>query len=622
MKKTININLGSQPFIIDEQAYEILHRYFEALRQKFTNENEQKEILSDIESRVAEVLSQRLGKTRAVVEEEDVVYIITLLGKPEDIAGETDSPTGPDTKTSTTFSTAYAGPAEKKFFRDPDNKKVGGVISGLCHYFGWGDPTWIRIVTLVLLVVSIFTSIPFFYPISIIYLILLIVVPEASSSAEKLQMRGQPVTIQNIEKEVRDAMTTAGTSVNNLIKNNSIRNNVSSTAGSLARAFAKIILVFVIMFCVLFMLFLIGVFFGFSILSSASLTEITQMVVSSRYIIMLFNIGILLTFGIPLVAIMYVSIKYLTNSNAKNPILKWTLWGGWFVGIIMLSISSWHVFKSFAATDTNIQKIQLLNPTGGTLKVQLADTMGNVLSIRNGDDEEFSSLVHIGGMTRTDYGFAFSDVKLEIAVSPDSNFYIEKVSFSRGATFADATKNIQQLHYKFSQTDSVLNLDDKFELPKEGKWRDQKVKLRVYVPEGKRITFGKNINQIETSVKGNNDFYDGMFPGKTLQVDNGKIICLNCKTKIITDEDLDIPEPPDAPDAPDTPDTTGHHAHVNINNGNTHEDLKNVSVNINQNGVSVSGKNNKDEDVKVKIDKQGIKVVTTDTNGNTKVIKK
>jgi hypothetical protein len=91
MKKTININLGGQPFIIDEQAYDILHRYFEALKQKFTNENEQKEILSDIEARVGEVFAERLGKTRAVVNEEDVVYIISLMGKPEDVAGETES---------------------------------------------------------------------------------------------------------------------------------------------------------------------------------------------------------------------------------------------------------------------------------------------------------------------------------------------------------------------------------------------------------------------------------------------------------------------------------------------------------------------------------------------------
>jgi hypothetical protein len=62
------------------------------------------------------------------------------------------------------------------------------------------------------------------------------------------------------------------------------------------------------------------------------------------------------------------------------------------------------------------------------------------------------------------------------------------------------------IKYRFSRTDSILNLDDKFELPKDGKWRGQRVKIRVYVPEGKNVTFADNVDQIETSVR--NDYFD------------------------------------------------------------------------------------------------------------------
>jgi phage shock protein PspC (stress-responsive transcriptional regulator) len=548
MKKTININLGGQPFIIDEQAYDILHRYFEALRQKFTNESEQKEILSDIEARVAEIFTQRLGKTRAVVNDEDVVYVISLMGKPEDIAGEPETAApGQEAKGTTSFSTAYSGAVEKKFFRDPDNKKVGGIISGLAYYFGWGDPTWIRIALVAVVVLSMFAHLGLGFPITIIYFILLIVVPQANTSAEKLQMRGQPVNIQNIEKEVRDAMTTAGSSINSFVKDGDTKGSAANAAKTVFTVLAKFFLVFVIMICALWMLVLGGLFFGFSILSSASLTDLTNLLVSSRYTIMSFNIGLVLTIGIPLVFIMYYSIRFLTNSQAKNPGLKRVLLIGWFVGIILLGYSSWSVFKYFTAADTNIQKVQLWSPKGGTLRVQLADTMGNVLTLKNKDGEDFSSIVHISGMTRTDYGFAFNDIKMEIAVSPDTNFYVEKVAFSRGANFADAGKNIQMIHYKYSQTDTTLNLDDKFELPKEGKWRGQKLKIRIYVPEGKDITFADNIDQIEATVKGNDYFDDGFLSGKTLEVQNGKIKCIDCKEKVISDDDSDAPEPPEAP---------------------------------------------------------------------------
>ena len=238
MKKTININLGGQPFIIDEVAYEVLHRYFEALKLKFTVEAEQKEILSDIEARVGEVFTQRLGKTRAVVSEEDVDYVISLMGRPEDIAGETDTAAPGQQAKSTNSSTTYTGPVEKKFFRDPDNKKVGGVISGLCHYFGWSDPTWIRVAVIVL---SLFSGFSLGFPIAVIYLILLIVVPEATTSAEKLQMRGEPVTIQNIEKEVRDAMTTAGHSINSIVKDNTLWGRILEVFLSVAKVIARVV---------------------------------------------------------------------------------------------------------------------------------------------------------------------------------------------------------------------------------------------------------------------------------------------------------------------------------------------------------------------------------------------
>jgi phage shock protein PspC (stress-responsive transcriptional regulator) len=610
MKKTININLGGQPFIIDEQAYDVLHHYFEALRQKFTNEEERKEILADIEARVAEVFDQRMGKTRNVVNEEDVVYIISLMGRPEDIAGEPEPAAG---QGAFAASAPYAGRIEKKLFRDPDNKKVGGVISGLCQYFGWGDPTWIRIALVAVILVSMFANLGIGFPIAVIYFIMLIVIPMANTSSEKLQMRGQPVTIQNIEKEVRDAMTTAGSSINSMMKDSNPHSRITDALLMITRGLAKIILVFVILLCAVLMLVLATSFFGLSVLSSSSLSELTHLVVSSRHTIMLFNIGLVLAIGIPLVSVMYDSIRYLTNSQAKNPILKRVMWGIWFIGIIMLSITSWNVFKNFAATDTTSQKVQLLTPRGGTLHVQLADTLGHALEIRNSDDEQFSSFVHISGLARTAYGFSFSDLKLEIAVSPDSNFYVERVSFSRGATIADAGRNIQMMRYKFSQTDTTLNLDDKFELPKDGKWRGQKIKIRIYVPEGMRISFADNIDQVETSVKGNDYFDDGFLANKVLDVENGKVKCLGCKEKTI-DESAGADEEPDS--------AATHKEHVNIHVNGSKDSLTDVSVNVNQTGLSVSGKNKMNEQVKIKVNEQGVRVITLDSNGNKIVSKK
>ncbi len=603
MKKTININLGGQPFIIDEPAFDILHHYFESLKQKFANENEQKEIIADIESRVAELFTQRLGKTRAVVSEEDVVYVTTLMGRPEDIAGESDTTSPGTEKKATTVAGPISGKVERKLFRDPDNKKVAGVISGLCHYFGWGDPTWIRIALVGLLVISMFLKIGLGIPVAVIYLILLIVVPEATTSAEKLQMRGEPVTIQNIEKEVREAMNTAGSSMNTLLRDDKVRSGVTTVA----RGFSKVILVFVLLFCVFSMIALGMICLGLSIFSTASLSDLTNLFVSSRHMITMFNIGLFLAVGVPLVSIMYDSIRYLTDSTAQNPVLKRVLWAAWFIGILLLGFSSWSILKDFAASDTVQDKVQLANPSGGTLRVQLADTLGHFISVDKDNEEDGASFTMIGGMSTTEYGYSFSDVKLEVVPSPDSNYYVERVAFSKGANFADASKNIKMIKYRFSQSDSLLNLDSRFEIPKDGKWRNQHIKIRIYVPEGKRLTFAPNVDEMEVNVKSEDYTDDGEVSGKVLQVEQGKLKCVNCKERMISDEEGDVPEPPDAPDAPDD--------HFKMSAGKDSDDLKDVTVSINEKGMEVRGRNAKNQNVHVEINEHKMSVSKTDSSG-------
>ena len=610
MKKTININLGGQPFIIDEVAYEILHRYFEALKLKFTVEAEQKEILSDIEARVGEVFTQRLGRTRAVVSEEDVDYVISLMGRPEDIAGETDTAAPGQQAKSTTSSTTYTGPVEKKFFRDPDNKKVGGVISGLCHYFGWSDPTWIRVAVVVL---SLFSGFSLGFPIAVIYLILLIVVPEATTSAEKLQMRGEPVTIQNIEKEVRDAMTTAGNSINSMVNDTNIWSRILNVFLVIIKVVARVISVILLLACAAVMLCLLLSMFGYAVISGTTLSELAHLMVSNESLLILLYITVILFIFLPLTAIMYDVIRFLARSKAQNPTFKralWILWGATWVSLFIIVPL---MVKSFNSAETQNVKVSVAAISTGTLHVQLTDATGRVLPTGKGheDDDDLSDLMHVSP-ARTKDGFAFNDIKLEITVSPDSNFHIEKIYFSRGANSADALKNIDGIKYTIAQNDTLLNLDNKFEIPSHGKWRAQSVKIRIFVPEGHSISLAQNIDDLNISVKNKDREYDDdILAGKTLTVQDGKVTCDECKE---TDED-DSDEKPGK-----------HHTIINIDKHQVHvtkdgqtENLKDVSVRVNQNGVVVTGQNEKDEKVKIKVNDQGVKVIRVDTNGNAKV---
>jgi hypothetical protein len=621
MKKTININLAGQAFIIDEVAYDSLHGYFEALKAKFSIEGERREIIADIEARVAELLAQRLDKTKIVVSEEDVAYATALLGRPEDIAGETTETTSGKAQEdpSTKAESIYMGSASRKLFRDTDDKKVGGVISGLAHYFGWGDPTWIRIGVLGILLVSMFAHLGVGFPLVVVYFILLIVIPKAQTSAEKLQMRGRPVTIHNIEREVRDAMNTATSSVHTLVKDDSIVQKLLNIALMVLKAIGKIALIGLLFFCSILLLLVISSFFGLSFLSSSSLTDFTHLLVASRYMIMGFNVGVLLVGAVPVIAIMYYALLALTGNRSNNKMMGRVFGSLFLVGLLLLGAITFSVAKNFANGDTNVQKVQLMSPPNGTLYVQLADTLGQNLNLRNDaqDDNNWGTNFNFNGISKTDYGFAFSDLKLELVVSPDSNYYVEKVINGRGSSTANANSNIQNIRYKFSQTDTTLNLDDRFEIPRGAKWRAQKIKLRVYIPEGKQVTFSQNIEQLDAMVKGNDYFDEESIAGHTFVVEKSSIKCTDCSVAKTGNNDNEDGTDEDSDPSKATANSTSNNG-VTIHTGNTQEHLKDVTVKINQSGVAVTGKTDQNQKVKVRVNENGLTVDKTDSAGDKK----
>ena len=134
MKKTFNINLGGIVFHIDEDAYELLDKYLSNLRIHFSKEEGAEEIVHDMELRISELFSERLNERKQVVTLTDVEEIIAQMGKPEEFSEDTTQDTNEYIK-------EEKGP--KRLFRDPDNKVIGGVCSGLADYFDI-DTTLVR----------------------------------------------------------------------------------------------------------------------------------------------------------------------------------------------------------------------------------------------------------------------------------------------------------------------------------------------------------------------------------------------------------------------------------------------------------------------------------------------
>lgn len=187
MNKTISINLGGLVFHIDEEAYEVLNSYIIAVEKQFENDSDKEDIISDIELRLAELFSERIDRHHDLITIEIVNQVIEIMGEPDEFADEEAGSGGQETN--------YRQTTSKRMYRDPDNRVLGGVCSGIGAYFHM-DPLVFRILFIVF-------SLAFFSGI-VIYLLLWIVIPEARTTAQKLEMRGEPITIENIKKAVKD----------------------------------------------------------------------------------------------------------------------------------------------------------------------------------------------------------------------------------------------------------------------------------------------------------------------------------------------------------------------------------------------------------------------------------
>ena len=196
MNKIVNINLGGFPFTVDEDAYASLKSYLSTLESHFGKSQGYEEIMFDIEARLAELLQDN-AQPSSIVSKKNLEDSIKIMGTPEDFGAimddfdETPAASYIDSESKT--KKIKKG---RRLFRDPDDKVISGVCSGVTNYLGFSDPLWVRLIALLLI---------FGGGISIlVYIVLMIIVPEATSSADKLAMKGEPINVDTIAKTVKD----------------------------------------------------------------------------------------------------------------------------------------------------------------------------------------------------------------------------------------------------------------------------------------------------------------------------------------------------------------------------------------------------------------------------------
>lgn len=524
MNKTVTINLSGIVFHIDENAFEILKRYLENLKMHFTGVQGREEIISDIESRMAEMFTEKVGVSKNVIMMADVQEVIDLMGKPEQVAGEEEPMRG------STTDRDFHETVKKRFFRNPDDKMLGGVCSGISAYFDI-DPMWIR---LVVALAVIFAGTGLW-----IYIILWIIIPEAKTAGEKLQMRGEAVNVENIKKSVQEEMEQLkkrGQAFASEITSEETRGRVrhaSGRAGSFIIEVFKAIIKFIaaifgIIITVMSVAVLLGltiaIFSGIGVMNFAIPHAIVQMVITNRQIWWLV-VGGLLAIGIPFTLLLLNGLKILFKVKLNLRMIGAVMAGLWLVGlgiciIVGINIASEYndqsstsqtaILSSIHSNKVLIRADRHWATTGDEHHFQFGD-LDNLIIANNKGDSVICPVV-----------------KLNVEPSLNDSVYLITNINSHGNSYEEAHRLASQIFYHYSVNDSIITLPNYFVMNTSQKYRGQNVKVTLRIPQGKSVVFDKSLQWMLDDVQNVSNTWDGDMLGHEWKMTSGGLECINC----------------------------------------------------------------------------------------------
>ena len=541
MNKTVNINLAGTFFHIDEDAFQKLQRYLEAIKRSFTDSQGRNEIIADIETRIAELFNERVENDKQVVSIKEVEEVITIMGQPEDYMVDEEIFEDEPKRTYASSRTS----STRKLYRDTENAYIGGVSSGLSHYFDI-DPLWIRIAWVVLFF-GFGTGI-------LVYILLWILMPAAETTSEKLAMSGKPVNITNIEEKVKEGFSNVKESLDGVadrisnVDYDGVGNKVKLKSRSFFGALGNII-----MFCfTIFAKFMgiILIIIGATTLIALIVSLLSVGVVdlfhfdgidmanvfySSNLPIWVVSLLVLFAVGIPFFYIFILGLKILVNNlKSLGRTANFTLFALWLASIVTLAIFAAKEVAEFSREGEFSETIELNIKANDTLYVEM---LNNEKYASNNNRRNDFDIVFNENDVKQIYS---SDVRFSVRSTSDSIAYMKVVKNARGRTYQEARDRAQSIDYNFNQNNGRLTLDNYFLTDAENKFRDQDVKITLYMPEGSVIYSDESTRNFR-SWRYTSDIISHGKENHYLKIRYNDVDCLDCDeddaTIEIKDED-------------------------------------------------------------------------------------
>jgi len=436
---------------------------------------------------------------------------------------------------------SLATSARKRLYRNPDDRVIAGVASGIAAYFH--IEVWIpRLIFALPLIVGIFTSVfrniwwhffnwgghiffdGFGGSLVVAYIVLWIVIPEATTASEKLEMRGEKIDLESIKNTVKSDLETfkgrakeMGTEMGESFKNmgqqmgTQIRQNVqtfSAEASGAARRHGTGIghaigVLFKAFFLCIAGLIAFGLIMGLVglALSGGGLLDLKSYVLDGFWEDILAWASFILVLVIPVIALLTWLIRRITGMRSKRHYLGYVFATLWIIGLISFVILAGMVINNFRARAHSEEQFALVQPSTGNLVVKARQMVHR--DYYDQEDWWFGNEWR-RGWRRNDFFYTLNadsiqlnTVQIKVLRSDDSAYHVRILRGSLGGSSNSALDRARQISFPVTQTDSVLQLPAGFTINREQKFRNQQVIVVVYIPVGKKILLDNSVGRYD-----------------------------------------------------------------------------------------------------------------------------
>ena len=481
MKKTVSVNIKGINFLIEEDAYELLQDYMDRLTQTLKNEDGSKDIIEDVELRIAEICSSKLSDSKTVIELVDIESILANLGDPEDYVDEEEA-SRTEEKTTETRS-------EKRLFRDTENATIAGICAGIANFFHI-DVVIVRAIFVVFLLFA-----GFGFP---LYIILWIIIPRAKTSIDRLRMKGRPITVETVREEVENVAENIKTGSKNLARKLRQEDTYKHSASRGVRIIASLIgfgmMGIGVLFLILFLVFGIAGLEFIPVHSDQgflAFADFGALVLSNDGDFSLFKIGsFLLGSGVILFLLLLGSMLVF---NLKNIWAKLSLLG------IFLTVVTGGIICAVVGLRTGQDFFigSEIERTVGHIQTEELVIIPQLEQLNSSSDYKIKSNGGFGLMTVDEDDITLHGIHINYVPSSDSLFHVSQTLSARSHSKKNGIERCENIAHSIELNGNRLYVDTDYSFPKEDKLRNQEIYVMVEIPKGAQVRVKDRIIKLD-----------------------------------------------------------------------------------------------------------------------------